>query len=464
MAGEPYKAVHQADHPNNEPGYVPPPFLAPAEEDEPTSDSKTQKLMARPLELDHSLTEDFEINSIGQFIHVYCNTTETADNFCLDVKKQEDSLMKVCADFTNATERGAHTLIEYKGKEGQTIKSYSLNPFDRNGTVDLRLRVLGKHVQTLTATLKGDIRQVRLFRVVGDQYDNPYERDLVFQEHNRLDITLQPLMTLTDISQISGIYGDGALADQEQIASSRRQPNPSKEKEQLYQRAWRLVIEVFRLLIQRQIIDLILELEQQLGNKWELSVFKVISYFSGRSTSGYHYKKYYRQNYYIYKDRRVGGPVPIHPYSGPASYSYRANGMTYYTSTPNCPNGCETRPKIPMPKVKRIDVLFKDSEGIPTFTLSLRWEENAVVVNTYQKVWVFPNKWADDEIRVHPIPVEDWRLFDLSIVHDGSQLIIYFDGQRFMDFEHRDRSKVLEKVLIQGDCEILRVAKDGQPV
>ncbi|CAJ0586894.1 unnamed protein product, partial [Mesorhabditis spiculigera] len=431
---------------------------------------------------DGTLTEHLTISQSGQFIHVYCNATELADRFCLDLKSHGASKFKFCADFTNETDRGVHSFMEMLGKDGKTVNEETVNPFERNSTVDLRVRFTEKYVQVfgnqgelgiydrpagiegeLTATLSGDISGVRLFRVEGASYSCPFENNVHFERDDRLDLKLQPMMELRDDAQIREIFGDRGLQDVTgaNIIRTKRKSSGHSGRGGSSSRSH----------------------GSSHGSGGGHSSHSV-KWYSGSSSSktyrSYHnrvhtrfgfsgrrrHRNRNRQGYYAYKSWRGRSATSVHPYAGPASFSYRYGGRTYFVPTTHCYHGCRDEfqgKTVEIPKPKSINITFSDETNTPTFIISLQFEKDSVWIDTWEKSFLTDGRWNPARaIKSDDMPIDDWRIFDLSIIYTWTDLEIYFNGERFVDFDHREHRPYLDKIRIEGDVEILDVTKNGK--
>ncbi|CAJ0945963.1 unnamed protein product, partial [Mesorhabditis belari] len=106
-------------------------------------------------------------------------------------------------------------------------------------------------------------------------------------------------------------------------------------------------------------------------------------------------------------------------------------------------------------RARRIDIDFLDHTGNRSFQLSIRFDEGAIVRNSF-----YFGEWQNEE-RDGGMPIDAGKIFDLTIFNNSDQLEIFFNGRHFCDFRHREKSWALSRVRIEGDLELHWLLKNG---
>ncbi|CAJ0587110.1 unnamed protein product, partial [Mesorhabditis spiculigera] len=390
---------------------------------------------------DGSLTEKLTISQSGQFIHVYCNATELANRFCLDLKGHEASKFKFCADFTNETDRGAHSYIEILRKDGKYVKEQIVNPFEvfgNQGELGIYNRPAGLEGD-LTGTLSGDLDGVRLFRVEGHSYATPFENALQIERGDRLDLALQPMIEVRDEAQIRAIFGQQNQPGAALLRKKRKSSTTSKRGESEFKSRAR----AFR---SRKGAAAILGEDPPLGPVAETRQFKFRARaFRFRKGAAAILGEDPPLGFYAEKPTSNRTTSLLKPYSGPATFSYRYGGRTYFMPSTSCCGDEFHEKTVDVPKPKNVNITFTDGDGMPIFMA-------AGTQIDFSKPTIC--QLTTGECR--------FITFDLSVLYTYSDLLIYFNGQRFADFDHRGPNLKLDKMRIEGDVEILGVTKNGK--
>ncbi|CAJ0566441.1 unnamed protein product, partial [Mesorhabditis spiculigera] len=102
-----------------------------------------------------------------------------------------------------------------------------------------------------------------------------------------------------------------------------------------------------------------------------------------------------------------------------------------------------------IPKPSRIDILYYN--GSPNQLP----EKKAVVLNTFSS-----GSWRLED-RAEFMPIDDWRLFDLTMKPEKGKLKIFINNFEFATYEENRQLKSSTHFAIQGDVEILSVRSDG---
>ncbi|CAJ0558155.1 unnamed protein product, partial [Mesorhabditis spiculigera] len=103
-----------------------------------------------------------------------------------------------------------------------------------------------------------------------------------------------------------------------------------------------------------------------------------------------------------------------------------------------------------IPKPSRIDILYYN--GSPNQLP----EKKAVVLNTFSS-----GSWRLED-RAEFMPIDDWRVFDLTMKPEKGKLKIFINNFEFATYEENRELKSSTHFAIQGDVEILSVRSDGK--
>ncbi|CAJ0574714.1 unnamed protein product, partial [Mesorhabditis spiculigera] len=116
-------------------------------------------------------------------------------------------------------------------------------------------------------------------------------------------------------------------------------------------------------------------------------------------------------------------------------------------------------PKL-IPKPKRIEITLYSFGPDPekdyhwglarTFRLSFQFDKNMTAMNRYSPLRIF-----NDVKQADFVPMDDWRLFDLSIQAASDRLRIYVNNYEFANYELDAVRAGIDHIGINGDVEVL---------
>ncbi|CAJ0558141.1 unnamed protein product, partial [Mesorhabditis spiculigera] len=372
--------------------------------------------------------------TVGQYLHILGNTTENATSFCVTLSEDFDIdanyACGVCAYF------GADPKIEYAAYNyGKRIfNGTGLNPFTPGEQFDLRIRFLQDYVQIFAErgeigifgklhevheakSLKiiGNITNLLLLQLAGGNYTMPFYQPIKSKVGLRLDMVLKPVPEM----------------------------DPS----------------LWAALIEGQPLETATNSSIRVKRKGGYGT----SY--GRSTMGAYWYSPMHGGYY-HTPPIQSSTTPTARFYSPASYSYRNaqnNGTMEYSlsdghgQNPDPNNVVD--PKL-IPKPKRIEITLYSFGPDPekdyhwglarTFRLSFQFDKNMTAMNRYSPLRIF-----NDVQQADFVPMDDWRLFDLSIQAASDRLRIYVNNYEFANYELDAVRAGIDHIGINGDVEVL---------
>uniref|UniRef100_A0A0N5ATY2 Galectin n=1 Tax=Syphacia muris TaxID=451379 RepID=A0A0N5ATY2_9BILA len=101
-----------------------------------------------------------------------------------------------------------------------------------------------------------------------------------------------------------------------------------------------------------------------------------------------------------------------------------------------------------MPQGKRVDIELYNKKKQCVLQISIRYKEGAIVRNA-----LIGDNWGDEE-RTGGFPLNQNRVFDLTLVNEPFSYQIYFNGKHFASFAHRTSPEDIEVLKIDGKAEI----------
>ncbi|CAJ0566445.1 unnamed protein product, partial [Mesorhabditis spiculigera] len=348
--------------------------------------------------------------TVGQYLHILGNTTENATSFCVtlseDLDNDENYACEVCAYF------GADPKIEYAAYNyGKRIfNGTGLNPFTPGEQFDLRIRFLQDYVQIFAErgeigifgklqevheakSLKiiGNITNLLLLQLEGGNYTMPFYQPIKSKVGLRLDMVLKPVPEMDPSLWAALIEG---------------QPLETATNSSI--RLWWLVF-----------------------IKWQKL------WWWRRSTMGAYWYSPMHGGYY-HTPPIQSSTTPTARFYSPASYSYRN----------------------PQNNAKRIEITLYSFGPDPekdyhwglarTFRLSFQFDKNMTAMNRYSPLRIF-----NDVKQADFVPMDDWRLFDLSIQAASDRLRIYVNNYEFANYELDAVRAGIDHIGINGDVEVL---------
>ncbi|CAJ0956294.1 unnamed protein product, partial [Mesorhabditis belari] len=415
---------------------------------------------------------------IGEIIHIYANITNstTSADFCIALVKagddQKNVPMKVCVQFGNVS-RILYTAIW----DGQLKANHSgPNPFTPGDKLDLRIRFLDQYIQFFAAQgevgifekipeihtaktllVQGGVTGIRLITKRGQKYPNPMNASLVLNYTTRMDLMARPLAKFE-----GGLWNDlieGTNGTKPTNLRVKRKGGGGHSSGGHGGRGGS---------------------GARGGHGGSHSGHSSFHGGSFHATSSYHYHYSYSSSsccYYgggshssSHPARAKWGSYQYSPVFGgyyqlpsfnlstasnphiftPSSYSYRLVNGTFYVPSYGHGKALSNHSVIDhskIPRPKRFDILFSKDNINPAFTLSFRYTEETVVLNTWAGAW-------DEEDRSPSMPIDDWRIFDLTITNEHDGLHIYINRYPFVTFTHKSSlTDSLKYVRIDGDIE-----------
>ncbi|CAJ0558142.1 unnamed protein product, partial [Mesorhabditis spiculigera] len=98
----------------------------------------------------------------------------------------------------------------------------------------------------------------------------------------------------------------------------------------------------------------------------------------------------------------------------------------------------------------KVDPNAVPAEYVPTFIISFRFLESVVLLNTY-----LHGSWMAED-RADFMPIDNWRLFDLTINPVEGKLKIYINNFEFARYDENGPISNSTHFKVEGDLEVIR--------
>ncbi|CAJ0566442.1 unnamed protein product, partial [Mesorhabditis spiculigera] len=372
-----------------------------------------------------------------------------AERFCLTLADDWDivnATCVVCAYF------GAEPKIVYETyRDGrQQFYHEAPNPIpdpeDDDPKIDLRIRFLPDFVQIFAqrgevgifpklpevhqvrhVKLTGDVANLALLQIEGGYYETKQKKGFNYGE--RLDMTLKPAAPYDP-----AVWG--ALLEGQPRKSLRVSDGRGMAK---YKGSGRSKSRV-----------------SSLDGSW----------FGGRIGAGhsdYGIYKYSPTYGGYYNGRTSYKPSPSTPhFYTPASYSYLHWANETIVHVPSYGHGKNAYPKLffseaRISKPVSMQIIFYQGyeyiDDLKTFTITFWFSDNTVVLTT-------GSGWGKDQANF--LPIDDWRLFDLTIKPVDGRWKIYINNFEFATYAENSWLRDSDRFEIVGDVEVLGLKADGR--